>query len=373
MKIQLSSPDISDDDIRSVVSVLKTPNLSLGPVLERFERQICKYSGAKYAVAVNSGTSALHLIIKSFGIGVGDEVITTPFSFISSSNCVLYEGAKPVFVDIDPKTYNIDPDLIESKINKKTKAILAVDVFAQPADWDSLRKIANKHGLILIEDSAEALGSEYKGKKCGTLGDAGIFSFYPNKQITTGEGGVIVTNNKTIAEICQSLSNQGRAQKNNKWLDHARLGYNYRMSDINAALGLSQLDKIKSIIQKRSCVASLYNELLKEFDGVVLPHIEPGAKINWFVYTVKLSKKYSKNRTDKAIRELVSRGIECHEYFRSIHLQPLYRKMFGYKRGDFPICEAVSDRAIALPFFNSLSKQQIKFVVRNLKEVLIIV
>ena len=227
--IPLSKQDITDLEKTAVLEVLNSPKLALGPKLQEFEKLMADFVGVKYAIAVNSGTSGLHLIVKSLGIKKGDEVITTPFSFIASANCILYEGAKPVFVDIDQKTLNIDVTKIEKKITKKTKAILAVDVFSQPADWDALKRLAKKHHLFLIEDSAEALGSLYKNKKCGSFGDAAVFAFYPNKQMTTGEGGMILTNNKKIAELCKSMSNQGRKIKDGAWLEHVRLGYNYRL------------------------------------------------------------------------------------------------------------------------------------------------
>jgi perosamine synthetase len=257
IKIPLSNPDIVRKDIEYVVKVLETANLSLGPKLPEFENKIADYVGAKYAAAVNSGTSALHLIIRALEIKDNDEVITTPFSFISSANCVLFERGKPVFVDIDPLTLNIDVNLIEKKITKRTKAILAVDVFGHPAEWKSLKRIGKKHNLKLIEDSCEAIGAEYRGKKAGTLGDAGAFAFYPNKQITTGEGGIIVTNNKALADLCRSMRNQGRDSRGG-WLSHKRLGYNYRISDINCALGIAQMRRIREREQhehmQKNCV-----------------------------------------------------------------------------------------------------------------------
>ena len=238
------------------MEVLNTPKLSLGPKLKVFEDRIAAYAGVKYAVAVNSGTSGLHLMLRALGITEGDEVITTPFSFIASANCILFEKAVPVFTDIDPKTLNINVNLIEEKITPKTKAILAVDVFGHPCEWDKLEKIAKEHGLGLIEDSCEALGAEYRSRKAGSFGDAGIFAFYPNKQITTGEGGVIVTDNKDIYELSRSMRNQGRGS-GDKWLAHTMLGYNYRISDINCALGIAQMDRIDEILAKRSRVARM--------------------------------------------------------------------------------------------------------------------
>jgi perosamine synthetase len=368
-KIPLSKPDITDKEIRAVEDVLKTSYLSLGKKYLEFEKILAKYVGVKYTVAVNSGTSGLHLIIRALRIGEGDEVITTPFSFIASSNCVLFEGAKPVFVDIDEKTFNIDVKKIEEKITNKTKAILAVDVFSQPSNWDELKKIAKKHKLYLIEDSAEALGSEYKGKKCGSFGDAAIFAFYPNKQITTGEGGIILTNNKKIYELCRSLANQGRRIKDGKWLEHVMLGYNYRLDEMSCALGLSQMQRIREILKKRKGVAELYNKKLKNVDGLEIPYIKQGNKLSWFVYVIKLTENLSGKKRDKIIKEMAQKGIQCSNYFQAIHLQSFYKKEFSYKIGDFPVTEDVSKRTLALPFFNNLSEKEINFVVENLKKI----
>jgi len=368
-KIPLAQPDITNLEKKAVLEVLKTPNLSLGPKLKEFERKIAKYVGVKYAVAVNSGTSALHLIVRALRIKDGDEVITTPFSFIASANCILYERAKPVFVDIDEKTLNIDPLKIENKITKKTKAILTVDVFGYPADWDKLKKIAKKYKLFLIEDSAEALGSEYRGKKCGSFGEAGIFGFYPNKQITTGEGGVVVTNNRDIAELCRSMRNQGR-QERGGWHFYQRLGYNYRLSDINCVLGITQMERIKEILEKRNKVANMYNEKLRDLFALEILYTGPNIKMSWFVYVVRLNKRYLQKDRDKIIKEMSKRGIQTSNYFPCIHLQPFYRKRFGYKLGDFPVAENVSQRTIALPFYNNLKEREINYVVKNLKEII---
>ncbi len=393
MKIPLSKPDITDDDKREVLGVLETPYLSLGPKLKEFEEKIAEYAGVKYAVGVSSGTAGLHLIIKALGIKKEDEVITTPFSFISSSNCIIYEGAKPVFADIKSDTLNINPELIEKAITPKTKAILAVDVFGHPADWDALVEIAKKHNLFLIEDSAEALGSEYKYKsqirnfpkkklqilsspekfvwrKCGSFGDAAIFSFYPNKQITAGEGGIILTNNEKIADLCRSMANQGRKSDGKKWLEHIRLGYNYRLDEMSCALGISQLKRISQIIEKREKVAQFYNDKLKGLPEIEIPYIAPDIKISRFVYVIKLSQKFSEKKRDRIISEMSDRGVQCSNYFYPIYRQPFYRKMFNYKKKDFPVCEKASQRTIALPFFNNMTEEEIDFVVDNLKEII---
>jgi len=370
MKIPLANPDITNLERKAILGVLKTPDLSLGPKIKEFEKKIAEYAGVKYAVAVNSGTSALHLIIRALDIKDNDEVITTPFSFISSSNCILFERAKPVFVDIDSQSLNIDTSKIEEKITKKTKAILAVDIFGNPADWNRLKKIAKKYKLYLIEDSAEALGSEYKGKKCGSFGEAAIFSFYPNKQITMGEGGVVLTNNKRIVDLCRSMANQGRKIKNGKWLENERIGFNYRISDINCALGVAQLSRVKEILKKRKRVAKMYNEKLKDFPEIRIPYIPPEAKISWFIYVIQLNKKYTRKERNRIIREMAKKGIQCAAYFQPIHLQSFYQKMFGYKVGDFPITENISQRTIALPFYNNLKEEEIDYIVKNLKEIL---
>ncbi|MEK7665117.1 MAG: DegT/DnrJ/EryC1/StrS family aminotransferase [Patescibacteria group bacterium] len=369
-KIPLSRPDIKEKDIKEVIKVLKTPYLSLGKKYLEFEKIIAGYAGVKYAVAVNSGTSGLHLIIKALGISEGDKVITTPFSFIASSNCILYERAKPVFTDIDEKTFNIDVSKIEEKITGKTKAILAVDVFSQPADWQKLEKTAKKHKLFLIEDSAEALGSDYKNKKCGSFGDAAVFAFFPNKQITTGEGGVVLTNNKNIYELCRSMANQGRKLENGKWLEHIRLGYNYRLDEMSCALGISQMKHLGEILKKRARVAELYNRKLKNIKELEIPYIKQGNKISWFVYVVKLSENLAGEKRDKIIKKMAEKGIQCSNYFQPIHLQPFYRKEFLYKNGDFPVAENISKRTLALPFFNNLTEKEIDFVVKNLKEII---
>ncbi len=368
--IPLSSPDITNAERKAVVEVLKTRTLSLGPKLKEFEEQFAKFAKRKYAVGVNSGTSALHLIVRALGIGKGDEVITSPFSFIASANCILYENARPVFVDVDERTLNIDLKRIEEKITKKTKAILAPDMFSHPVDWDVLLRIAKKHNLKVIEDSAEAVGSTYKGKPCGSFGVAGVFAFYANKQMTTGEGGVLVTDDKNIADLAKSMSNQGRKVENGKWLEHVRLGYNYRISEMQCAMGIVQLKRISEIVRKRKQVAALYAKELEGIPGIQLPVVEPYADISWFVYVVRLSKDFSRAQRDRIIALLAQKGIQCSTYFQSIHLQPLYKDMFGYKKGDFPIAEGASDRSIALPFFSNLAKQDIRTVAREFRALL---
>lgn len=376
MKIPLSNPDITTLEREYVQSVLNSKDLSLGPMLPSFESAFAKYIGTKYAVAVNSGTSGLHLAMKVLDIKDGDAVITTPFSFVASANCILFERARPVFIDIDPVTYNMDAQRMEDYLSSLVtrhlplpKAILPVHVFGLPCNMSAMMKIANNFNLHIIEDACEAIGAEYEGEKVGAFGEIGVFAFYPNKQITTGEGGMIVTNDEEIAKLCISLRNQGRSE-NGGWLAHERLGYNYRLSDINCALGLAQIERIEEILKKRAIVAKMYNEKLKDIDGIIVPSYRADVKISWFVYVVRLSDQHSRFERDKIINGLRASGIGCNNYFAPIHLQPFYKDLFGYKEGDFPVTEHVSDRTIALPFFNNLTEEQIDYVVKTLKRLL---
>lgn len=362
MRVPLSSPELNNDDIQAVIGVLKTPQLSIGPRLEEFEEAVAERANCRFGVGVNSGTSGLHLIVRSLGISDGDEVITTPFSFIASSNCILFERAKPVFVDIRPDTLNIDPNRIERAITRKTKAILPVHAFGQPADMDPIWDIAKRHKLAVIEDSCEAIGAEYHGRPAGRLGDAAVFAFYPNKQITTGEGGVIVTDNEEIATLSRSMRNQGRGAENT-WLAHERLGYNYRLDEMSAALGLSQLRRLDKFLEARAHVAEMYNERLQDCEDVEIPYVALGVKMSWFVYVVRLVPGINR---DGVIQYLSDNGVGCRPYFTPIHLQPFYRRMFGYKPGDFPITEDISGRTLALPFYNTLSPSEVDYVVETL-------
>jgi len=366
--VPLAAPDITEDDERAVAEVVRSGRLALGARMTAFERTMADEAGARHAIAVNSGTSALHLIIRGLDIGPGDEVITTPFSFVASTNCILFEGATPVFVDIEPTTLCIDPEQVEAAMTPHTKAILAVDVFGHPADWKALEAIAREHELLLIEDSAEALGSTLDGKSCGGFGNAGVFAFYPNKQITTGEGGMVVTDDGELAEICRSMANQGR--DGGGWLNHVRLGYNYRMDEMSAALGLSQLQRLDELIAARARVASWYEEALSEIEGVETPHVKPNVGMSWFVYVIRLTDRLSRADRDGVLAELRERGIECRDYFQPIHLQPYLQEMLGTKRGQFPITESVSDRTIALPFFTTMSDEQVRIVGTALSEIL---
>ena len=361
--IPLSSPDISAEDRERVLAVLSGTALSLGPALPAFEAAMAEAAGTRFAVAVNSGTSALHLCIKAAGIGEGDEVITTPFSFVASANCALYERAIPRFVDIDIDTYNIDTAQIAGAIHYKTRAILPVHVFGRPCDMRGIGSLARRHGLAVIEDACEAIGATYEGRSIGSFGESGAFAFYPNKQITTGEGGVVVTNDENVARLCRSWRNQGRGE-DGAWLQHERLGYNYRLSDMNCALGLGQLSRLGEILQKRKSVAETYRQALASVPAVIPPHPEVG--MSWFVYVVRLEDEFRREHRDQILESLRSEGIGCNSYFSPIHLQPYYREMFGFRRGDFPVTEHVADRTLALPFFNNLSQNQIEVVTSSL-------
>lgn len=362
MAYSLSRPEISAEDIEAVNEVLRSNTLALGPKCEAFESAFAEYIGTTYAVAVNSGTSALHLAVRALDIGEGDEVITTPFSFVASANCMLFERAVPKFVDIDPESLNMDPSKIAAAITDKTKALLPVHVFGQPCDMKAIEKIAASHDLAIIEDACEAIGATCDGAKVGTVGDAATFGFYPNKQITTGEGGMLLTDDGQIAEIALSMRNQGRTRRSS-WLEHERLGFNYRLDEMSAALGLSQLSRIDPILEKRSRVAAWYREALGDVEGVEpLAEIE-GTTRSWFVYVALLDKEHT--RSD--VMELLENwGVACRAYFPPIHLQPLYRDIFGYKVGDFPVTEDIAGRTLALPFYNSLEKSDVEFIVEQL-------
>jgi perosamine synthetase len=372
--IPLSAPDITHKEVKIISEVLSTPYLSIGPKIKEFEKRVAKYIGTKYAVGVNSGTSGLHLCIKALDIKDGDEVITSPFSFIASANCILFERAKPVFVDIDESALCIDPERIEEKITPKTKAILPVHIFGHPCRMDKIMDIARKNNLAIIEDSCEAIGAEFDGKKVGSFGNVGVFGFYPNKQITTAEGGMIVTDDEDIAALCRSMRNQGREDETNGGETNEcfkRLGYNYRMSELSAALGVSQMERIEEILRKRQIIAELYNERLKDIEEVTILYnnVESNVKISWFVYITKLDyNRFSKEDRDKILMMLRFDGIKCKGYFLPIHLQPFYKEMFGYKEGDFPVTERVSGATIALPFYNNLKESQIDYICDRLKK-----
>ena len=363
--IPLAQPDIGPREEELVLEVLRSGMLSLGPMGPRFERAFADWVGTKHAAAVSSGTAGLHLGLVRAGVGPGDEVITSPFSFISSANCALHAGADVTFADIDPVTFNIDPAALEAAITPRTKAIVPVHIFGLPCDIEAISTIARKHDLAIVEDGAEALGAVRQGRKVGTHGSPTIFAFYPNKQMTTGEGGIVTTDDDDVYEDILSLRNQGRADSG-AWLEHDRLGWNYRMDDLSAAVGLAQVERLDEILGKRAAVADRYARLLGGIPGVELPCTIEGDVRSWFVYTVLLEPHVDRNAV---IGLLAQRGIASKPYLPSIHLQPLYRAR-GHREGEFPVCESVSARSLALPFFGNLTEQQQERVAAELAAVL---
>jgi len=363
-KISMSAPDLDESEIKEVTEVLRSGRLALGPKAQEFEKGIADYVGRNYGVAVSSGTAGLHILIRALDIKEGDEVLVPSFTFSSTVNVVLYERAKPVFVDINADTYTIDPEDMEGKITKRTKAAIVVDVFGHPAEWDEILEIARKHNLRVIDDSCEALGAEYRGKKVGQFGDCACFAFYPNKQITTGEGGMIVTNDEKIASLARSLRNQGRDEMGS-WLEHKRLGYNYRMDEMSAALGVSQLKKIETFLAKREKVAMAYTERLNELSFLRTQVIRPYVRMSWFIYVITLEKGLDR---DNVMKKMAERGIPTRGYFSPMHLQPYIRDMFGFKGGEIPVTEDIAKRTLALPFHNNLSEDEIDEVVEALKD-----
>jgi perosamine synthetase len=385
MKIPMSSPDLTDAEREAVASVLRTPNLSMGGEILAFEAAFRQYSGSRHAIGISSGTAGLHLCVRAAGIQDGDLVITTPFSFVASANVLLFERAIPVFVDVDPFSGNIDPQLVEQAAADLTaggrraqrwlprrsgqdggrlKAILPVDVFGQPADMDPILETARRSGLQVIEDSCESLGAEYKGRKAGSLGDYGVFAFYPNKQITTGEGAVIITDDDASADIMRALRNQGRAP-GDTWLQHTHLGYNYRLDEMSAALGCVQLSRIEELLDKRQQVADWYAERLVEIPGISVPQVvEYTTRASWFVYVVRFSAHIDR---DRVARDLAGQGVPARPYFLPIHLQPYMVERFGYRAGDFPVTEDLGRRGLALPFSGVMSEVQVDYVCQALQ------
>ncbi len=349
--VPLSGPYLGEREEELVLEVLRSGRLSLGPVVDRFEELLAERVGAPYAAAVSSGTTGLHLLCVAAGIEPGDEVITSPYSFSASANCFIYEGGIPVFADLDRRTLNLDPAAVEAAITERTKAIVAVDIYGYPCELDELRAIADQHGLALIGDSCEALGAEYRGAPLGSHGTSCVFAFYPNKQITTGEGGMVITHSEEEWHLIRSLRNQGRPEPGG-WLEHVRLGFNYRLSEIASALGIGQLERLDEILALRGQAAKRYGELLGGIDGIELPCADDAAHVrSWFVYVVLFP--------DSAVRERViatfeREGIGCNRYLPSIHLQPYMRERFGFGEGLCPIAEDVSSRSLALPFFTGI-------------------
>jgi len=385
MRIPLSQPDIGEREIEYVTSVLRSGQLSLGPRVAEFEHAFAKYVGTRYAIATNSGTSALHLCVKALGIGAGDEVLTTSFSFVASVNCLLYEKALPVFVDIDPATMNIDPEAIRKailtdyrwdpskshSINRRTgqalKAILPVHVFGQPCDMRLILEIARQFNLAVLEDACEALGAEYSGQPVGTFGDAAVFAFYPNKQITTAEGGMIVTDSREIADECRSMRNQWR-DENSEWLSHVRLGYNYRLSDLHCALGLAQLERIEELLGARARVAACYSQQLAGVPGLILPATSPGNNRSWFAYVVRVDGAQGRSRRDLLMQALRGRGIACQAYFPPIHSQPYFADICDGPGRELFHTESAAASCVALPLFSCMTEEQIREVCDTVKD-----
>ncbi len=391
MRVPMSGPSITEEEIRAVNEVLHTPVLSIGPWLESFEGKVADFIGTRHAKGVSSGTAGLHLCVIAAGLSDGDLCITTPFSFVATANSLLYERAVPVFVDIDPVSMNLDPALVSEAVDAivsgkpgakrflppalrgqptdrwshKLKAIMPVHTFGQPTDMDPLLDSARRHDLLVIEDACEALGASYKGRKAGTLSDAAVFAFYPNKQITTGEGGMIVTDRAQWDALFKSLRNQGR-DVFDSWLDHSRLGYNYRMDEMSAALGAVQMGRIEELLARRDRIARMYNERLASADGVSIPQVVPTTtRMSWFLYVVHLDPEVDRTAVMAYLEE---RGVPSRAYFPPIQLQPFYRKLFGYQEGDFPVTEMIARSTLALPFSGVMTEEQVDAVCDRLGE-----
>jgi len=362
-RIALSAPWIDERDEELVLEVLRSGLLSLGPTGPRFEELLAETVGAHYCAGVSSGTAGLHLCMRLAGVEPGDEVITSPYSFVASANCAIYEGATPVFADIDPRTYNLDPAAVEAAITERTKAIVAVDIFGYPCELDPLIALCERHGLKLVEDACEALGATYRGRPIGSHGHPAVFAFYPNKQITTGEGGAVTTASEEEHALLVSLRNQGRLETSS-WLQHGRFGYNYRLDDLSAALGVAQLERLDRILAARAEVAARYGELLAGVD-VEQPLPDDADHVrSWFVYVVKLPHGVDR---DAVAARLIERGVATAPYLPSIHLQPYMRERFGFREGMLPVSEDCSARTLALPFHARLERDDQEYAVEALR------
>jgi perosamine synthetase len=364
IKIPLSAPDVNENDIEAVVSVLRSRRLSLGQKLEELERAIANYIGVPHAIAVSSGTAALHLCVRALGVGNGDEVIVPSFTFIAVANAVCYERATPVFVDIHPQSWNLDPGRIEPAITTRTAAIIVPHTFGRSADLSAIVSIAHRHNLYVIEDACEAIGAEWQGQKVGGIGDLGVFAFYPNKLITTGEGGAVVTRDSSVATRIRALRNQGRYGSED-WFQHSDLGYNYRISELNCALGTEQLKRIDTMLKRRDEIASQYSDILKGCPELTVP-VPSIDRISWFAYVVRLREEFTQQDRDWIFRRMLARGIEVGRYFAPVHLQPIYRS--GSVPRNLPVTDLVAPRAIALPFFNRIKDSEIEEVCGLLME-----
>jgi perosamine synthetase len=367
-RVPLAKPFFDEREEELAVEVIRSGRLSLGPTIDRFEELIAERVGAPYAAAVSSGTAGLHLLARTAGIGQGDEVITSPISFAASANCFLYEGATPVFADVDPRTWNLDPAAVEAAITERTKALVAVDMFGYPCELEPLIDLCERHGIELIEDSAEALGAEYEGSPIGSHGPPCVFGFYPNKQVATGEGGVVTTHSEEQWKLLRSLRNQGRSYDEGGWFNHVRLGFNYRWTDLQAAVGIGQLEKLDRLLELRSAAAARYNELLGGLDRLELaPPDDADHRRSWFVYVVALAPEVDRARVMVELRE---HGVDVAEYVPCIHLLAYMRERFGFSEGLCPVAEGISSRTIALPFFPGIEPDDQEYVAAALASAL---
>jgi len=366
--IPLAQPVLGVEEERAVAEVLRSGQLSLGARVDEFEHRFAERLGAPYASAVSSGTAGLHLALRAVGVSDGDEVVTSPFSFVASANAALYERARPVFADIDPVTLNLDPDAAAAAVGPRTRALLPVHIFGYPADMTAFERIAAGAGLAIVEDACEALGACHAdGTAVGGRGHPAAFGFYANKQLTTGEGGMVTLADRELKERIDSERNQGRAPDMG-WLDHDRLGFNYRLSDIACALGLVQLDRLDGMLAARAAAAALYREALAGIEGLELPCAdEGGARRGWFVFVVQLPRGRDRDAT---VRALAAEGIQSKPYLPAIHLMSFYRERFKHREGEFPVCEEVAARSLALPFFPAISEGQIARVAERLRAIL---
>jgi perosamine synthetase len=362
--VPLAQPNIGPLEIQLVNEVLAGDSLAMGPFTEEFEARIAELAGVRHGVAVSSGTAGLHMAVRALGIGPGDEVVTTPFSFVASSNCVLFEGATPVFADIEDETMGLDPERAAEAVTDRTRALLPVDVFGNPCRLPELTALAERAGIGILEDSCEALGSSLDGRPLGSWGRIGVFAFYPNKQITTGEGGMLVTDDDGLAATLRSLRNQGR-DEDGTWLRHVQLGFNYRIDEMSAALGVAQLRRIDELRAGRDRVFAAYRERLAGDDWVRLPEPMPGASVDWFVYVIRLAPRVDR---DRLIGQLAERGVPGRPYFSPIHLQPFYRERFGFRPGDFPVTERAAASTLAIPFSSRLTDEQVDRVCEALRD-----
>jgi perosamine synthetase len=366
--IPLARPLLGAREEQLVVEALRSRQIALGPRLREFEQALAARLGAGHVSAVSSGTAALHLSVRAAGVEPGDEVVTSPFSFVASANCLLYEGARPVFCDIDPRTLNIKPEAAADAVSERTSGLLPVHVFGYPADMAALERLAAAHGLWVVEDACESLGAAHAdGTPVGARGNLASFGFYPNKQLTTGEGGALVSPSSALKQRVDSERNQGRAPDMG-WLDHDRLGFNYRLDDLSCALGLAQLERFDELLAARARLASLYSEALAPVEGLGLPCPDAeGERRSWFVYVVQLPAELNRDAVVQALR---GRGVDSKPYLPAIHLLSFYRQRFGHREGEFPVCEDVARRSLALPFFPELTEAQVERVVATLLDVL---